>query len=134
MVQEFDAIRDPLHMLPNIVDGLAITQKDTVSSMQALGASYFEFRPAYLIPLFKYISGLEDKLYFQHACIPGLIFSWSKLSHFSRPIPQRSSPFTYAGMESLGSADNLLHRSSVLPCPRPLPNPAASFTAALQAA
>ncbi|MCJ1246689.1 hypothetical protein MMC30_003898 [Trapelia coarctata] len=57
-----------LHILPNIVYGIAITQKDTISGMLALGAR----RPAYLMPLFKDISGLEDKLYFQHACIPGL--------------------------------------------------------------
>lgn len=63
-----------LHMIPNIVYGLAITQKDAISGMLALGARYFEFRPAYLIPLFKDISHLEDKLYFQHACIPGLAY------------------------------------------------------------
>ena len=63
-----------VHMIPNIVYGLAITQKDTISSMLALGARYFEFRPAYLIPVFQEISGLPNKLYFQHACIPGLAY------------------------------------------------------------
>jgi len=63
-----------LHMLPAIVYGIAITQKDTISGMLAIGARYFEFRPAFLIPLFKDISGLEEKLYFQHACIPGLAY------------------------------------------------------------
>jgi hypothetical protein len=63
-----------VHMIPNIVYCLAITQKDTISTMLALGARYFEFRPAHLIPQFQEISGLEDKLYFQHACIPGLAY------------------------------------------------------------
>jgi len=76
-VQSFKKLLPPsilLHMIPNIVYGLAITQKDTISGMLAQGARYFEFRPAYLIPLFKDISHLEDKLYFQHACIPGLAY------------------------------------------------------------
>ncbi|MCJ1408730.1 hypothetical protein MMC19_002805 [Ptychographa xylographoides] len=63
-----------VHMLPNIVEALAVTQKDTTASMLALGARYFEFRPAFLVPVFQEISRLDNKLYFQHACIPGLAF------------------------------------------------------------
>ncbi|MCJ1473665.1 hypothetical protein MMC13_002316 [Lambiella insularis] len=63
-----------VHILPNIVYALAITQKDTITSMLGLGARYFEFRPAHPIPLFTVISQLEDKPYFQHACIPGLAY------------------------------------------------------------
>ncbi|MCJ1322072.1 hypothetical protein MMC15_007417 [Xylographa vitiligo] len=63
-----------VHMLPDIVYALAITQKDTITSMLGLGARYFEFRPAFPIPLFTEISHLENKPYFQHACIPGLAY------------------------------------------------------------
>lgn len=63
-----------VHMLPNIVYGVSITQKKQVSVMLALGARYFEFRPAKLLPEFQKISKLTDKFYFQHACIPGLAF------------------------------------------------------------
>ncbi|KAJ5833031.1 hypothetical protein N7474_001342 [Penicillium riverlandense] len=72
----FDHLPDHmlLEKLPNIVYGLAITQKKNVPSMLALGARYFEFRPAKLVPLFQKLSVLPDKFYFQHACIPGLAF------------------------------------------------------------
>ena len=63
-----------VHMLPNIVYGVSITQKKQISVMLALGARYFEFRPAELLPLFQEISKLPNKFYFQHACIPGLAF------------------------------------------------------------
>lgn len=63
-----------VHMLPNIVYGVSITQKKHISVMLALGARYFEFRPAKLLPLFQKVSKLPDKFYFQHACIPGLAF------------------------------------------------------------
>lgn len=42
--------------------------------MLELGARYFEFRPAILLPLFQEISQLPNKFYFQHSCIPGLGF------------------------------------------------------------
>lgn len=42
--------------------------------MLELGARYFEFRPALLLPLFQEISQLPNKFYFQHACIPGVSF------------------------------------------------------------
>lgn len=61
-----------LHMLPNIVYGVSVTQKKEIAVMLALGARYFEFRPAKLLPLFRKASGLPDKYYFQHACIPGI--------------------------------------------------------------
>lgn len=60
--------------LPHIVHGLSITQKKTVSTMLAMGARYFEFRPAKLLPMFQKVSALRDTFYFQHACIPGLAF------------------------------------------------------------
>lgn len=63
-----------VHMLPNIVYGVSITQKKQISVMLALGARYFEFRPAELLPLFQKVSKLPNKFYFQHACIPGLAF------------------------------------------------------------
>ena len=63
-----------VHMLPNIVYGVSITQKKQISVMLALGARYFEFRPAELLPMFQKLSKLPNKFYFQHACIPGLPF------------------------------------------------------------
>ncbi|KAF2769984.1 PLC-like phosphodiesterase [Teratosphaeria nubilosa] len=72
----FDHVPDSvlIHLLPNIVYGVAVTQKKTITMMLELGARYFEFRPAYLLPLFQRDSHLENKLYFQHACIPGMAF------------------------------------------------------------
>jgi hypothetical protein len=63
-----------VHMLPNITYGVAITQKKEIPIMLALGARYFEFRPAELLPMFQKVSSLPNKFYFQHACIPGLAF------------------------------------------------------------
>jgi hypothetical protein len=62
------------HMLPNIVYTLSVTQKKEVNIMLALGARYFEFRPAKLQPIFEDVSHLPQKYYFQHACIPGIAF------------------------------------------------------------
>ncbi|KAF2816590.1 PLC-like phosphodiesterase [Mytilinidion resinicola] len=63
-----------LEHLPEIVYGTAITQKKEISVMLALGARYFEFRPAQLLPTFQRLSKLPNKFYFQHACIPGIAF------------------------------------------------------------
>ncbi|KAG0196314.1 hypothetical protein BGX28_010301 [Mortierella sp. GBA30] len=63
-----------LHRLPNIVYGVAITQKKEIPHMLHLGARYFEFRPAKLLPVIRKVSSLPDKYYFQHSCIPGLAF------------------------------------------------------------
>lgn len=72
----FDKLPDTAiaHMLPNIVYGTSITQKKPISTMLEIGARYFEFRPAKLLPLFQEVSNLENKYYFQHACIPGIAF------------------------------------------------------------
>ncbi|PWY66024.1 hypothetical protein BO70DRAFT_366636 [Aspergillus heteromorphus CBS 117.55] len=63
-----------MRKLPHIVYGLSITQKKAISRMLAMGARYFEFRPAKLLPQFQRVSALRDTFYFQHACIPGLAF------------------------------------------------------------
>ena len=63
-----------VHMLPNIVYGVSITQKKEIPVMLKLGARYFEFRPAELLPMFQKVSKLPNRHYFQHACIPGLAF------------------------------------------------------------
>ena len=42
--------------------------------MLAIGARYFEFRPAHLHKDVLPFSGLQDKLYYQHACVPGMAF------------------------------------------------------------
>ncbi|RAK71680.1 PLC-like phosphodiesterase [Aspergillus fijiensis CBS 313.89] len=63
-----------MEKLPHIVYGLAITQKKEIAVMLNMGARYFEFRPAKLLPIFQKISSLPDTYYFQHACIPGLAF------------------------------------------------------------
>lgn len=54
---------------PNIVSSLAITQKDPLPIMLALGARYFEFRPAHCHHQVR--QHLPDRLYFQHSAIPG---------------------------------------------------------------
>ena len=51
-----------LPMLPNIIYGLAYTQKKTIEQMLILGARYFEWRPAKLFPAFRDLSGLPDKV------------------------------------------------------------------------
>jgi hypothetical protein len=61
-------------MLPDIIYGLAITQKDMIPTMLALGARYFEFRPANLMPIFQDVSPISNKPHFEHACIPALAF------------------------------------------------------------
>ena len=63
-----------VHMLPHIVYGVSITQKKLISVMLALGARYFEFRPAELLSMFQKVSKLPNKFYVQHAFIPGLAF------------------------------------------------------------
>ena len=65
---------------PNIIYGLAITQKDSITTLLAIGARYFEFRPAYLHDSFR----INDNIYFQHACIPGIEYGkfLSEIVHF----------------------------------------------------
>lgn len=60
------------HIAPNIIESLSITQKDSLDTLLAIGARYFEFRPAKIYQKFKEKMRLADALYFQHACIPGL--------------------------------------------------------------
>jgi hypothetical protein len=57
-------------LAPNIIYGLSITQKDTITAHLAIGVRYFEFRPAHMHEALTGV--LPDVLYFQHACIPGL--------------------------------------------------------------
>lgn len=62
-------------ILPNVIYDLAITQKDPIPVLLDLGARYFEFRPAHLLPEFEGKSHhVPNRAYFQHACIPGLAF------------------------------------------------------------
>ena len=58
----------------DIIYGLAITQKDSLASMLAVGARYFEFRPAHLHKYILPLNIIPDKLYFMHACIPGMAY------------------------------------------------------------
>ncbi|KAH7416703.1 PLC-like phosphodiesterase [Cadophora sp. MPI-SDFR-AT-0126] len=60
---------------PNIVRGLAITQKDTLPAILAIGARYFEFRPAYLHNVIRGKTAIPDVLYFSHSAIPGMPFA-----------------------------------------------------------
>jgi len=62
------------HEIPDIVFGLAICEKDTISSQLAVGARYFEFRPAYMHNDFRQYAPFPDQLYFQHMCIPGMMY------------------------------------------------------------
>ncbi|KAF2804681.1 PLC-like phosphodiesterase [Mytilinidion resinicola] len=60
---------------PNIIYGLAITQKDSLSTILAIGARYFEFRPAHCHREMQKVSPLPDTLYFQHGAIPGMPYA-----------------------------------------------------------
>ncbi|ORY04123.1 PLC-like phosphodiesterase [Clohesyomyces aquaticus] len=62
------------HIAPNIIRALAITQKDSLSTILALGARYFEFRPAKCHRQMQRVSPLEDTIYFQHGAIPGMLY------------------------------------------------------------
>lgn len=63
-----------------IVQDLAVTQKDDVTTMLSLGVRYFDFRPGYCAPAIR----TDDAIYHQHTCIPGAklqdfltdIFAW----------------------------------------------------------
>ncbi|KAK4149930.1 PLC-like phosphodiesterase [Chaetomidium leptoderma] len=59
---------------PNIVFGLAITQKDSLDAILRIGARYFEFRPAHLHSALIPSGALPDRLYFQHSAIPGMAY------------------------------------------------------------
>ncbi|KAL2154603.1 hypothetical protein VTH82DRAFT_3279 [Thermothelomyces myriococcoides] len=59
---------------PNIIYSLAITQKDSLQAMLKIGARYFEFRPAHLHKVVRNKGALPDRLYFQHAAIPGMAY------------------------------------------------------------
>ncbi|CZS97131.1 uncharacterized protein RAG0_06267 [Rhynchosporium agropyri] len=61
-------------LAPDIVRGLAITQKDTLSTILSIGARYFEFRPAYLHNVIRGKCAIADVLYFSHSAIPGMPF------------------------------------------------------------
>lgn len=57
---------------PDIIRALAITQKDSLTTILQLGARYFEFRPAKCHRQMQKVSPLEDTWYFQHGAIPGM--------------------------------------------------------------
>jgi hypothetical protein len=57
---------------PDIVRALAMTQKDSLDDILAIGARYFEFRPAKCHRQMQKVSPLEDTWYFQHGAIPGM--------------------------------------------------------------
>ena len=61
-------------LAPDIIASLSITQKDSLSTMLAIGARYFEFRPAHCHSAILPHSPLPDKLYFQHGPIPGMAY------------------------------------------------------------
>ncbi|KAK0632684.1 PLC-like phosphodiesterase [Immersiella caudata] len=69
-----DAVSGPAIKLiaPNIIYSLAITQKDSLDTMLQIGARYFEFRPAHCHKVIIPSKALPDRLYFQHAAIPGM--------------------------------------------------------------
>lgn len=64
-----------MRLAPNIVRGLAITQKDTLTTMLSIGARYFEFRPAYLHKVIRGNTAIPDVLYFSHSAIPGMPYA-----------------------------------------------------------
>jgi hypothetical protein len=60
---------------PNIVRGLAITQKDSLATILGIGARYFEFRPAFLHKVIRPDHPISDVLYFSHSAIPGMPYA-----------------------------------------------------------
>lgn len=62
-------------MAPNIVSGLAITQKDTLQTMLRIGTRYFEFRPAFLHKAIRGKPPIPDVPYFSHSAIPGMAYA-----------------------------------------------------------
>lgn len=64
-----------MHIAPNIVEGLAITQKDTLPTLLDIGARYFEFRPAFLHKAIRPSHPIPDVLYFSHSAIPGMAYN-----------------------------------------------------------
>jgi hypothetical protein len=72
-LQIADVLKGPL--IPNVIQSSSITQKDELSSILAIGARYFEFRPAYLHNAFRglpQLQDIKDKLFFMHGPIPGM--------------------------------------------------------------
>jgi hypothetical protein len=61
-------------MAPNIISGLAITQKDSLPTMLSIGARYFEFRPAFLHNSIRPHKPIPDVCYFSHSAIPGMSY------------------------------------------------------------
>jgi len=59
-------------LVSNIIYGLAITQKESLEDMLAIGARYFEFRPGRFPPGVRAATSLGDHFYYMHACIPGI--------------------------------------------------------------
>jgi len=64
-----------MHIAPNIVEGLAITQKDSLPTILEIGARYFEFRPAFLHKVIRPNHPIPDELYFSHSAIPGMAYA-----------------------------------------------------------
>ncbi|OCT47285.1 PLC-like phosphodiesterase [Cladophialophora carrionii] len=72
-LQIADILKGPL--IPNVIQSSSITQKDELQSMLAIGARYFEFRPAHLHQAFRglpQLQDMKDKLFFMHGPIPGM--------------------------------------------------------------
>lgn len=59
-----------LGLAPTIIMNAAMTQKDTVANMLALGCRYFDFRPGTMYPA---ILGVPGR-YHQHSVIPGMAY------------------------------------------------------------
>jgi predicted phosphodiesterase len=57
--------------LERIVINLACTQKDDITTMLDLGIRYFDFRPGYCYGPLKNIPEFKNKIFHQHAFIPG---------------------------------------------------------------
>ncbi|KAF2673484.1 PLC-like phosphodiesterase [Microthyrium microscopicum] len=59
---------------PNIISGLAVTQKDKLPDLLAIGSRYFEFRPARVHDKVKGYNCVPDEYYFTHGPIPGMMY------------------------------------------------------------
>lgn len=64
-----------MHIAPNIVRALSLTQKDPFPAILSIGARYFEFRPAFLHKAIRAEHPIPDVLYFSHSAIPGMPYA-----------------------------------------------------------
>ncbi len=61
-------------VIQNILVGLGVTQKDSITDMLNMGTRYFDFRPGYAADITGVKSAIGDGLFHQHYFLPGMDF------------------------------------------------------------